>query len=230
MSQLCSCCSLLNLPTVTYVLMLKGPNLHGIVSSEIYVSPVTISSQISPNRQFTVLLMPPSLLLWFLPADIKDLLDSLTGSEVVYRVGHGCLQCKHTHTQTNTLSLWLWVNGSENERVDSDSAPVCYSPAAVMFSSRRCLPHVLDWHFKEFTWLCIREGGKASDVEVRVERDSRDVASQFNETVDWKQYVSYLFVVFRLTMRYVHFELIHYWIRQFSGCSHQTVCEDQTYW
>lgn len=84
----------------------------------------------------------------------------------------------HTHTQPTSVGKRF----KKNERVDSDRASYCCSPAAaVMFSSLRCLPHVLDWHFKEFTWICIREGGKASDVEVRVERDSCDVASHFNE-------------------------------------------------
>lgn len=53
-SLLCACCSLLNSPT-SYI-YIKGPNPHRIVSSQIYGSSVTISSQISLNKQFTVLL------------------------------------------------------------------------------------------------------------------------------------------------------------------------------
>lgn len=61
---------------------------------------------------------------------------------------------------------------SINEGVDSCSAPpFCNSPAAVMFSSRGCVPHVLDWHFKGVHSDLHEEVRKrASDAVVRVEK------------------------------------------------------------
>lgn len=95
------------------------------------------------------------LLLWFFAAHLKDFLDILSGSEGVCTVGHSYLQCKHTHTFVPPLTVGKLLI---NERVDSGSGPRLPLSRSLMFSSRRCLPHVFKTGIsKSFLWICMGE-------------------------------------------------------------------------
>lgn len=101
-------CNLLkNTQTVTYMVQLRSYLLftysiaNPVQQIDPRQSPQSSSLQNSPNKQFLVPNMSQSLFLWFFIAShLKDLLDSLSGSEGVCTVGHSYLQCKHTHTHT----------------------------------------------------------------------------------------------------------------------------------